>query len=85
MSWMWGNSTSASSHQSQRDEHLYDTCTVKMAWSSGLTTICHNSRRQLPGNGADKQEWRNNVHHSVYGALITTSTMGGASGGHANL
>jgi len=83
--WKWGGATSASSHRLRRDEHLYDTETAKTAWSSGRTSIRHDPRPQRPRNGSCERESKDNVHGSVFGALITGSRIGGASCAHAGL
>jgi len=40
---------------------------------------------QRPHNGWPEQESQNNIHGSVYGALSTCSSIGGASCAHAGL
>ena len=81
----WGNATRASSHRLRRDEHLYGTETAKTAWSSGRTSILHDPRPQQPRNGSCERESKDDVHGSVYGALIAGSRIGGASCAHAGL
>jgi hypothetical protein len=83
--WKWGKPKSASSHRLRRDEHLYDTGIAKTAWSSGQTSIHHDPRPQRPPNSSCELESKDNVHGSVYGALITGSRIGGASCAHAGL
>jgi len=83
--WKWGNATLASSQRMWREKHLYGTGTAKTAWSSGQTSRCHHHQPQWADNGSCEQESKNNVHDSVYGALITGSRIGIASFAHAGL
>jgi hypothetical protein len=51
----WGNATRVSSRPLRHNKHLYSTETAKSAWSSGRTSIRHDSRPQCPGDGSRRR------------------------------
>jgi len=71
----WGNVMRASSHQLWRDEHLCGTETVKMAWSTRQTSMCHDHRPQWPCNGSRKSVSKLIVDSLLCGAHITSSRI----------
>jgi len=83
--WKWRNAIRASCHRLRHDEHLDGTETAKMGWSSGRTSILHDSSPQWPSHGSRKRQSKNGIHGAVYGAIITGSRIGGAICAHAGL
>jgi len=83
--WKWGNETCVSSYQLQHNEYLYGTKTAITPWSSRSTSICYDSRPQWPDNGSRKWKPKTGIHSARYGALLTDSTIGGASCTHTGL
>jgi len=74
-----------SSHQLQRDNHLYGTKTANTAWPSGRTSICHDTGPQQQGSGSPKEKPKNSIHSLIYEAHITGSRTRGPSCAHGGL